>query len=78
MIHFILCYSIASNKTDACAHNQSEQFVIQNNQQDNGTDAMAWLKSHCSSINPDDFIVNNNSSTSDTLFVESFYTLIFL
>jgi hypothetical protein len=62
MIHFNLCYSIDSNKTDMCAHNQSEQFVIQNNQQDNETDTMLWLKSHCSSVNPEDFIVNNNTS----------------
>ena len=62
MIHFILCYSIDSNKTDVCAHNQSEQFVIQNNQQRDENDTMLWLKSHCSSINPDDFVVNDHPS----------------
>jgi hypothetical protein len=62
MIHFILCYSFDSNETDVCTQNQSEQFVIQNNQQHDENDTMLWLKTHCSSINPDDFIVNNNPS----------------
>ncbi|CAF0990296.1 unnamed protein product [Rotaria sp. Silwood1] len=60
MIHFILCYSIESNQTDVCARNQSEHFVMQNNEQEHGNDTMLWLKSHCSSINLDDFIVNDN------------------
>ncbi|CAF2952145.1 unnamed protein product [Rotaria sp. Silwood2] len=60
MIHFILCYSIESNQTDVCTHNQSEHFVIQNNEQEHGNDTMLWLKSHCSSINSDDFLVNDN------------------
>ncbi|CAF0801765.1 unnamed protein product [Rotaria sordida] len=60
MIHFMLCYSIELNQTDVCVHNQSEHFVIQNNEQKHENDTMLWLKSHCSSINPDDFIVNDN------------------
>ncbi len=60
---YILCYSIDSNKTDVCAHNQSEYFVVQNNQLEYQNDTLLWLKSQCSSINSDDFIVNDNSST---------------
>jgi len=60
---YIICYSIDLNKTDICAHNKSELFVVQNNQLEYKNDTMLWLKSHCSSINTDDFIVNDNTST---------------
>jgi hypothetical protein len=60
---YIICYLIDSNKTDTCAHNKSEQFVAQNNQLEYKNDTMLWLKSHCPSINIDDFIVNDNTST---------------
>ncbi|CAF1098664.1 unnamed protein product [Adineta ricciae] len=60
MIHLILCYSTDSNQTNLCAHNQSEQFVVDNNQANNENDTMDWLKSHCLKINPDDFIINDN------------------
>jgi hypothetical protein len=59
----IICYLTDSNKTDICAHNQSELFVVQNNQLEYKNDTLLWLTSHCSSINTDDFIVNDDTST---------------
>ncbi|CAF0765158.1 unnamed protein product [Adineta steineri] len=59
LIHLILCYSIDSNTTDICAHNQSEQLVIQKTEEYQN-DSIVWIKSHCSSLNPDDFIVTDN------------------
>ena len=61
MIHLILCYSTESNNSDVCAPERTEQFVIANNVQENENDTIQWLKSHCFSINSDDFIVSNNS-----------------
>ncbi|CAF2052644.1 unnamed protein product [Rotaria magnacalcarata] len=60
MIHLILCYSIESHETNVCAQNRSEHFFIQNNEQEQENDTMLQLKSHCFSINLDDFVVNNH------------------
>lgn len=65
---YTLCYSIDFNKTDVCAHNQTEQFVVQNNQLESRNNTLVWLKSHCPSINTDDFIVNDDTSTFKFLF----------
>jgi hypothetical protein len=60
---YTFCYLIDSNQTDDCAHNQTEQFIVQNNQLEYNNDTLVWLKSRCPSINPDDFILNDDSST---------------
>jgi hypothetical protein len=74
---YILCYSLDSNNTDVCAHNQSEQFIAQNNQLEYENDTLLWLKSHCSSINTNDFIVNDNSSITKTNSFFQFYQLFY-
>ena len=60
MIHLTLCYSIDKNNTDNCVQNHTEQFLMDNNQSDNENDTLLWLKSHCSTINFDDFVINVN------------------
>lgn len=59
---YTLCYSIDLNQTDVCAYNQTEYFIVQNNQLEYQNDTLLWLKSYCSPVNTDDFIVNDDTS----------------
>lgn len=59
---YTFCYSIDSNQTDVCARNQSEQFIVQNNQIEFNNDTLSWLKTLCPSVNADEFLFNDDSS----------------
>lgn len=67
---YTFCYSFDGNQTDVCARNQTEHFVSQNNQIESNNDTLSWLKTHCSSINTDEILFNDDSS------IQSFFSLI--
>ena len=71
MIHLILCYTTESNNSDVCAPERTEQLVIVNNVKENENDTIQWLKSHCFSINSNDFIVNDNPG----IIISSFFSI---
>lgn len=66
VIHFGFCYSIDSGTPDKCAQDQLEQFIIKNNEHEQENDTISWLQAHCSSMNPEDFVINDNPSMSIT------------
>ena len=70
---YTLCYSLDANHTDVCAQNRTEQLIVQNNQLEYENDTLLWLKLHCSSINTDDFVLNDETSTTEKNFVFVFY-----
>ena len=59
---YTFCYSIDSNQTDQCAQNQTELFVVQNNQIESSNGTLSWLKTYCPLINTDEFLFNDDSS----------------
>ncbi len=70
---YTFCYSIDSNQTDVCAHNKTEYLIVQNNQLEYDSDTLLWLKSHCPSIDTDNFVLNDDTSTTEKNFVFIFY-----
>ena len=59
---YTFCYSFDVNQTDVCSRNQTEHFVVQNNQIEFNNETLSWLKTHCASINTDDILFNDDSS----------------
>ena len=61
-IHLIICYALELNQSINCAENQTEHLIFRTDQQEIDNDTIAWLQSHCSILDPNDFVVNDDPS----------------
>lgn len=61
-IHLTICYALESNQSTECAENQIEHLILKTDQQELDNDTITWLQSHCSIIDPNDFVVNDDPS----------------
>lgn len=62
-LHLLLCYNASSNETESCDENQSEHLIMIHKLTDLRNDTTIWLESHCSTVNLDDFVFQNDAGS---------------
>lgn len=57
-IHVAVCYG--QEEVDVCSENQLEHLIITKNKEHSHKTSIDWLKSHCSNVDDQDFVIAQN------------------